>query len=84
VSGTWSYDSAAGALNVELAQTQSGEAFRLPLDLSIVVEGGRPAVHRLEFGKRTQTFSIKVEKAPLSVELDADAYVLMDATFKPR
>ncbi|MEO8369252.1 MAG: M1 family metallopeptidase [Candidatus Solibacter sp.] len=84
VSGTWSYDAAAGAISVELAQTQSGEAFRLPLDIAVMVEGAPPVVHRLEFSERTQKFSIKTEKPPSSVELDPDACVLMDAAFTRR
>jgi aminopeptidase N len=84
VSGNWSYDAASGEISVELSQTQSGETFRLPLYVAVSVEGATPAVHRLEFGERTQKFAIKVEKAPSSIELDPDAYVLMDAVFTRR
>jgi aminopeptidase N len=84
VRGTWSYDAAAGEISVELEQTQSGEVFRLPLDVVVSVEGATSAVHRLEFSERTRKFAIKVAKAPTSVALDPDAYVLMDATFTQR
>ena len=84
VRGTWSYDAAAGEISLELAQTQEGEVFRFPLQVAVSVEGAAPVVHRLEFGERSQKFAIKVEKAPSAVELDPDAYVLMDATLTRR
>ena len=84
VRGTWSYDAAAGTLVLELAQTQAGEPFRLPMEVAVRGDSGAYALHRIDFTGRAQTFEIKLEKAPAAVELDPNGWVLMEQTFKRR
>ena len=80
IEGGWSYDAAARKVAVELAQTQEGEAYRLPLEIG--VDGAR--IEKIEMTDKHQKFEITVEKAPESVTLDPNTWVLMDAKFSKK
>jgi aminopeptidase N len=82
VSGGWKYNSAAKVVEIELAQTQSGAAYRLPLEIAVSVAGAPLAIRRVEFNGKTQKIEIPADKEPSSVELDPNAWVLMDSKFK--
>jgi aminopeptidase N len=82
VSGGWKYNPAVKMVEIELAQTQSGAAYRLPLEIAVSVAGAATAIRRVECTAKTQKFEIPADKEPLSVELDPNAWVLMDGKFK--
>jgi aminopeptidase N len=84
VSGGWTYNAAAQQIEIELAQTQSGAAYRLPLEIAITVAGAPPAVQRIECSARVQKFQIAAAQEPSSVELDPNVWVLMDSQFSRR
>src|ERR1022692_2350961 len=77
VSGGWTYNPAARRIEIDLAQTQSGAAYRLPLEIAIIVAGAPPAVQRIECTLKSQKFQIAAAQEPSSVELDPNVRVLM-------
>jgi aminopeptidase N len=84
VSGGWTYNPAAGQIEIDLAQTQPGAAYRLPLEIAVAVAGAPPALQRIECTLRAQKFSIAAAQEPSTVTLDPNLWVLMDATFTRR
>ena len=64
-------------VEIDLVQTQKGDAYRLPLEIGI--EGAR--IEKLEMTQKQQHFEITAERAPESVTLDPNTWVLMDARF---
>ena len=84
VSGGWTYNPAAKQIEIDLAQTQSGAAYRLPLEIAVLVAGGPPAIERIECTLKAQKFHIAAAKEPSSVELDPNVRVLMDSKFTRR
>jgi aminopeptidase N len=81
--GTWRYDDAARKIVIELAQ--AGDVYRLPMEVGIGGEGTAPMrIERIEMTQRQQTFEIPADKAPSSVKLDPNTWVLMEAKFGPR
>jgi aminopeptidase N len=82
VEGGWRYDPASKRLVVELAQTQPGDVYRLPLELGLTVEGApRTRVEKIEMTQRRQRFEVAADKEPSSVKLDPNTWILMDARF---
>ena len=82
--GTWQWDAAAKRVVVELRQTQAGEAFRVPIDLSLTVPGARPRVERVELVARDGRFTFAADSAPASVELDPNVRLLFAGTLVRR
>jgi aminopeptidase N len=82
--GTWSYDSVAKKVIVELAQT-GGDVYRLPLEVGIAGEGTTPMrIANIEMTQRQQRFEIAADKPPTAVKLDPNTWTLMEAKFGPK
>jgi aminopeptidase N len=79
VEGGWKYNAETKRVEIDLAQTQAGELFRLPVEVNL---GGK--IERLEMTEKAQRFAIAADKDPGVVELDPNAWVLMDAKFEKR
>ena len=77
VEWSWKYDGTAHKVEIAVAQTQPGTAYRLPMEVSV---GGK--LERIEITKKSQTFEFAGDKAPTTVELDPNTWVLMDAVRK--
>lgn len=85
VEGDWRYDAEAKKVVIELAQTQPGDPYRLPLEVSVTAkEGEAPKVVKIELNKAKQTFEIAAEVAPHAVTLDPNTAALVRATFAKR
>src|SRR5260370_40046718 len=82
VSGGWKYNSAAKTIEIAIAQTQPGAAYRLPLEIAVTAAGAPPTIQRVECTGKSQKFEIPADKEPSSVELDPNVWVLMDSKFK--
>jgi aminopeptidase N len=82
VEGGWKYDAATKKIEVELTQTQPGEAFRLPLE--VAVKSPQVRIEKIEMTGKQQKFEIAADKEPASVELDPNTWMLMDAKFGRR
>jgi aminopeptidase N len=74
--GNWKYDAAAKQIEIELAQTQAGDAYRLPIEVGI---GGK--IEKIEMIQKQQHFEIAADAEPSTVELDPNTWILMDASF---
>jgi aminopeptidase N len=68
----WRYNRETKKVEVTITQTQAGEAYRLPMDVSV---GGN--IQRVELTDKSQKFELPAEKAPGVVELDPGVWVLM-------
>jgi aminopeptidase N len=80
IEGGWRYNSASRKVEIDLAQTQKGEAYRLPLEIGI--DGAR--IEKIEMTQKQQHFEMAAERAPDSVTLDPNTWVLMDAHFEKK
>lgn len=78
--GRWSYDTAAKKISIDLAQTQAGAAYRLPLEIGIVGDsaGVAPQITKVEMTALKQHFDIPADRAPKDVVLDPNTWVLMN------
>ncbi len=79
VAGTWSYNQERKQVEIDLVQTQDGDAYTLPLEIGIGDQ-----VAKLRMNAKSQHFTIAVEKNPGSVLLDPNTATLMKADFKAR
>jgi aminopeptidase N len=73
------YQAQKKILNLTVAQTQKPDAitpavFVLPLEIEIVTPGGAK-VEKIKIDKRTQTFSIPVERNPSEVRFDKNSKI---------
>src|SRR5262245_15459777 len=85
IEGGWRYDPAAKRLALELTQTQPGEAYRLPLEIGITLEGApQLRLEKIELAQKQQRFELAVDKEPTAVALDPNTWVLMEARFGKR
>ncbi len=74
--GKWRYDAAAAKVKIDLTQAQSGDPFRLPLEIAV----GDSTV-KVEMTQKHQTVEIGAPKEPASVILDPNVWMLVDAKF---
>ena len=70
----WHYDAASKKVIVELAQTEPGDAYRLPLEVAVGAK-----IAKIEMTQKEQRFEIAAEQAPGVVALDPNTAMLMDA-----
>jgi aminopeptidase N len=77
--GTWRYDASARQVQIEIAQVQAGQPFRIPLDVGVAEAGGQPRIQRVELSQGAGRFTIPFDREPASVVLDPNSWVLMEA-----
>ena len=82
--GTWQWDANAKQVVVELAQTQPGVPFRLPVEVGITVAGARVRTEKIELTNRSGRFTIAADQEPTVVELDPNVRLLMDGRLTRR
>jgi aminopeptidase N len=79
VAGGWRYDSAGRQVVLELSQTQTEDAFRLPIEVGLTMPDGQMRVERVELAERNSRLTLASEAAPVTVTLDPNTWVLMQA-----
>ena len=85
VEGGWRYNVATQKIEIELAQTQAGEAYRLPLEIGLAFDGTTaPRNEKLELNQKQQRFEIAADKEPVAVTLDPNTKMLVEARFTKR
>ncbi len=85
VQGGWHYNPGSKRIEIELSQTQPGDAYRLPLEIGISLDGNSQLrIEKLEMTTKQQQFEVTVDKEPVSVSLDPNTWVLMAAHFVKR
>ena len=83
--GTWTYDPSTHQVQIDLAQIQPGEPYKLPIEVGCVTEGtAEPRIQKFEMTDAKQQFQFASEKEPSSLILDPNCWVLMKASFKRR
>ena len=83
IEGGWRYDASAGRLVLELAQTQPGEAYRLPLEVGITIDGAT-RIEKIELTRKEHRFEFAAAREPSAVALDPNVWALIDARFARR
>jgi aminopeptidase N len=77
--GGWSYDAAAKKIIIDLAQTQQGNPFRLPLEIGIASDSTNALrIEKIELTQARQRFEIPADRAPKDLTLDPNTWVMMD------
>jgi aminopeptidase N len=85
VEGSWNYDAATKKIVIELLQTHPGEAYRLPLELGLMVDGvSQTRIEKIELTQKQQRFEIYADKEPSKVVLDPNTWTLMEFRFTKR
>ena len=82
--GGWDYNADRGLVTVDLAQTQPGYRFAMPLDIAIHPVEGALRVERIQIDEQQHTFEFAVDDEPTAVVLDPGLWVLMEASFVRR
>jgi len=78
IEGDWQYQSDAKRLEINLAQAQPGDPYRLPIEVAIQVDGSpEPRVETIDLAEKKHHFEFKLDKTPSSVGLDPNCWVLM-------
>jgi aminopeptidase N len=76
VEGGWKYNSESKKIEIDLSQTQPGDAYRLPIQVGIAQR-----IEHIEMTAKRQRFEIAADKEPQAVTLDPNTWLLMDAKF---
>ncbi len=80
VEGSWRYVTSKKAVEVTVTQTQSGDPFRLVVEVGLTAKPGDVArVERIELNGRTATITFPVDAEPASVTIDPNTWLLMEA-----
>jgi hypothetical protein len=79
VSGTWAYDAGSKQIRLELRQTQTGDPYRLPIEIGIAAGTAPPRVHKIELTAASGTFSIPADAEPTAVTIDPNSWVLLES-----
>ena len=78
--GSWRYDGVKKAVEVIVTQSQAAAPFRIKLDVGILAKTGElPRVQTIELAARQGTYYFPTDAAPLSVTLDPNTTLLMEA-----
>lgn len=84
IEGTWRYDAGRHAVVIDVRQTQTGDPFRLPMEVGLAIDGAPLRLERIEITDRAQQLTVPAETAPTSVTLDPNTWVLMAASLEAR
>jgi len=83
--GSWRYDAASHRIEIEIAQTQPGAPYRIPLEIGVATERGPMRIEHHELTETESRFTIPADMEPASVALDPNTWLLMDQlTFERR
>ena len=74
---TYSYDESGKTVSVNVKQTQSGQAFILPVAVDVYT-GGKKERHDVWVNQKDQTFSYEVKSRPELVNFDGDKILLCE------
>ncbi len=78
--GTWRYDAARKQVEVSLAQTQSGDPFRLPIEVGLTTNPqAAPRLERVELTSRQGAFTFPADVEPSAVVIDPGTWLLIEA-----
>lgn len=78
VEGHWTHEAGSRRVVLDLAQTQPGDAYRLPIEVAITT-AGITRIETIDLTQKQQRFALVADQAPTAVVLDPGTWVLMDA-----
>jgi aminopeptidase N len=85
VEGSWRYNAEIKRVEIELAQTQTGDAYRLPMEVGITFDGvPQVRIEKIELTRKDGRFEFAAEKEPALVVLDPNTWLLMETRFVKR
>ena len=76
LSGTWSWDSAAQAVTVDLRQVQPGPPFRIAVEVALQVPGAAVRVERIDMISAAATATFKTTREPTVLAIDPNVRLL--------
>ena len=77
--GSWGYDATRKVVEITVTQTQDGEPFRFPLEVSVAgASGDTPVVARLTVDTANATGTVGVPFVPTAVTFDPSTHLLAD------
>lgn len=83
--GGWRWDASARQLIIELAQTQAGEPYRIPLEVGIASPGTpEERIEKIVLDAREGRYAIPLDAEPSTVRLDPRVWLLFEARFDQR
>ena len=75
--GGWRYNPGSKKIEIDLKQTQAGEAFRLPLEVEVSAGSAAKAlIAKIEMTQKQQRFEVAADREPDAVHLDPDTWML--------
>jgi aminopeptidase N len=83
LSATWQWDGKAQLVRIEVAQTQPGAPYRVPLEIGVAVDGSARDVHRVELAAARGTYEFPAKQEPTVVILDPDTWLLAETEVTP-
>lgn len=86
IEGGWSYDATTKRIVVDLAQTQPGLPYRMPMEIGVAPDsaGAPMKIEKVEMIAKTQRWEFPADRAPRDVALDPNVWMLMEAKFVKR
>ena len=83
VEGGWSYDPEKKLVEIDLAQKQKGEPYRLPMEIGVTTGESNVTtrIEHIELTQAQQHFEFAAAREPSNVTLDPNTWVLMNAKF---
>jgi aminopeptidase N len=82
IEGTWTYDARSKKISVDVTQLQSGEPYRLRLELGIHTSDAAAArIETVRFDEKHRVFEIPSGETPSAVVLDPNTQVLISVQF---
>jgi aminopeptidase N len=80
IEGAWRYDAMKKAVEVTVTQSQTAAPFTVKVDVGIVGKAGDlPRVQTIALSARQGVFTFPLDTAPVTVTLDPNTTLLMDA-----
>jgi aminopeptidase N len=83
IEGSWRYDAPTKRVVIELAQTQPGGPYRLPLEVGLTTDG-ITKIEKIEFTQKQQRFDLFADREPGTVALDPNTWMLVETRFAKR
>ncbi len=84
LAGTWSWDSAAKTVTIELRQTQAGAPFQLTVEVGIQASGAAQSLERVEMTGGQARATFRADREPAVVVIDPRVRLLAAAEISRR
>jgi aminopeptidase N len=78
--GGWRYNAAAKQVEIEINQSQAGDAYRMPIEIGIATDGqaATTRVERFDMRSKHNVFTVPADREPEAVTFDPNTWLLLD------